>query len=196
MNRHRQLRFERVHLKLGQVLRLFVKVAKACLVPELCFENQSVAQARDVTGRDVMITAQVWEGARQGVDVARAFQVDAHAQVARDGQIIDGREVKEHGRLASHTLQLLRGQPEVCLRDVALDDAEAIRLRAGFERDAGRLRASALDEGGLYEQKKTRTVFGQALDQPPGNEARESGQENRFVNRQVLSSPGSLCQAG
>src|SRR5436853_859226 len=106
MNRHGQLSFERVNFHFGQVLRLFIEVAKTFIVTEFRFENYSGAKTRNVAGRDVMVATKVWQRAREAVDVSRAFDVDEHRRLALDRQVINRREMKENRRLLPRTVKL------------------------------------------------------------------------------------------
>src|SRR5919112_2360987 len=90
-----KLALQRVHLDLGEVLRLLVVVSEARAVPKLGLQYAPSAPARDVAGRDVVVAAQTAYGLREEVDVARALDVDAHGEFARHTQVVDGREVED-----------------------------------------------------------------------------------------------------
>src|SRR5438046_7146913 len=56
VNGNRQFGLQRVYVQLGQILRLFLMIAKTLYVAPLGFHNQAFALTSDITSRDVMIT--------------------------------------------------------------------------------------------------------------------------------------------
>ncbi len=141
-----------------------------------------------------MVAAQGGEREREVVDVSRALDVDAHRQLARDAEVVDGGEVKEHGRLGARQFEVGRRKTEPRKRDVAFEESEVFGARAGLLRDASHFRACAFHERGLHEQDEARALLGHALDEPPGDEAGEAGHENRLVTkRHRMSEPPAVA---
>src|SRR5205085_11653041 len=101
--RDRQFCFERVNLYFGQILRLFVEVAKTFLMAQLSFKNLSGAKTRDIASRNVMITTEARQSECESVNVARAFDDDEHRRLALDRQIVNRREMKENRGLRPRT---------------------------------------------------------------------------------------------
>src|SRR5438067_7615019 len=73
VNGYGQIILQSLNFQLGEVLRLLVKISEARLVPQLAFEYDAGALARDVAGRDVVVAPQILNRAREAVDVARSL---------------------------------------------------------------------------------------------------------------------------
>jgi hypothetical protein len=140
-----------------------------------------------------VVAAQAGERAREAVNVSRALDVDAERHVARDGEVVDGGEVEDAGRLGAGRGGVFGREAEALARDVALHDAEVPRGRAGGLGDARDVLVRARGQRGLDEQLEARARAREALDEAAGDEAGEAGQKNSLVGqhnrRDNLSEP-------
>src|SRR6185369_12479802 len=115
MNRDRQLVLHRLNRHLRQILRLFIKIAITGIVTKLCFENHSFTLARDVTRRNMMKVTKVRQRAREVEDVASSANVDAHGEVAFDGEIVNSGEMKRSCCLFARESRTLGSQTQTRL---------------------------------------------------------------------------------
>jgi len=114
--------------------------------------------------------------------VAGAVHVHLRRNFERHGQVVDGGQVVDRRDLGRQALVVLVAQAEAALGDVARQnlDTAAVQLRRELLRLVGHAR---LDQryharvGGLLEQR---------LNEPPPDEARKSGDEDR-QGREILA---------
>ena len=107
MNRDRKFSLHRLNFQFRCVFCFLVMIAKAGCVLEFVFINYSLALAGHITGRDVVIAAQTGDRFREGVDVARPFDVYALCYFVTHREVIDRGQVKHGGGFCSNRNQLI-----------------------------------------------------------------------------------------
>jgi alcohol dehydrogenase len=163
------------HQPLGLELGPLVRVVEPLALVQLLLQDDALAVAGDVRGREVVEAREALRGLGQLEHVARALQVHGPQRVAVGAEVVEGGEVPDAGDLAREPPVLLAREAEVHLRDVALDHL------AG-EAERGELGARRRDVAGAGEEHQAvaRPVehLAQAADQPPADEARPAGDED------------------
>src|SRR5437899_6029298 len=106
------------------MLCFFVIVAKPGVVSQLGLENCALAFTGDIARRDVMVATQVWQRAREVVDVTRALEVDAHSRAAGDGKIVNRGQVQDRRGLALCLGEIGSRKPKILAPDVPFQDTK------------------------------------------------------------------------
>src|SRR5690349_17065132 len=143
------------NLGLGEKLRLFIKVVEALTGIEIVFPEHAGMPATDVARRHVLKTAERRASLGEVEYVSRAAHVDAHAELARNGEVVNRREMKDlvdrlqidpRGDVALHDLHAIAELGCALLRE-----RREFRLHEADCRRLGRARQNARQKRGAEE---------------------------------------------
>src|SRR5262249_54904898 len=118
---------------------------------EVALAEDAGGGARDVSGRDVVQPLEAGRPREEPEDVPRAVDVDLHSQLARDGEVVHGREVMGGGQLAPQPLAVAPREAQPGLGDVADRRRKAAARRRPALLDGRQLAPGDVEEALLDE---------------------------------------------